>query len=260
MNSVVLALIEFYQRFISPKKGFHCAHHVLHKGDTCSNAVKKLVISKGLSQAWPHIKLRFGECREAYSQLQCSQRDRTDLPCDLPCDIAISDCGSGGKGGSSGNCTYCCDVVHLDGPNFSRRTWRRIFATLLVIAIVASYWFYGRAVIAVELTDTGAQRNNIVSRLTQREEANVKVLITVDNSKFYSDTMIIRVPNETYRLTMQQPPTSFQLDSLTVLDSRLRLINKKIDVSQVLEEFNNVSKQGEGTRFKYRIVRRWHFF
>jgi len=65
MKQICLLLIEFYQRIISPRKGFKCAHHALHRGPTCSNAVKSLIEEHGhghksrhdLKPAESHTKL-----------------------------------------------------------------------------------------------------------------------------------------------------------------------------------------------------------
>ena len=75
-----IRLIEFYQRFVSPYKGFHCAHHARHKSGTCSNAVKGLISDKGLLKALPFIRVRFDECRLAYEQIK-----KSNFTADIPC-------------------------------------------------------------------------------------------------------------------------------------------------------------------------------
>lgn len=57
--------IGVYQRWISPRKGFCCAHRVLHTGDSCSEAVKKIIGACGIAAGMPRIRQRFIECREA---------------------------------------------------------------------------------------------------------------------------------------------------------------------------------------------------
>ncbi len=40
----IIVLIEWYQIYLSPRKGFCCAHRVLHGNDSCSEWVKRLII------------------------------------------------------------------------------------------------------------------------------------------------------------------------------------------------------------------------
>ena len=63
-------LIRFYQRHISPHKGFRCAHRALHGGDSCSEAVLGIVQTWGIWRSGPMIRTRFQECRQASQQLK----------------------------------------------------------------------------------------------------------------------------------------------------------------------------------------------
>ena len=107
-----------YQRYLSPYKGFRCAHCVLHRGLSCSEAVKRLIQTHGVFAAWPHVRERFAQCRAAAqtlraqalaaviaAQAQDERKDKKkgdgcdvgdcipdpgcDLPCDLPCDCSF---------------------------------------------------------------------------------------------------------------------------------------------------------------------------
>jgi len=95
MRLLSIFLISVYQRFISPYKGFNCAHHVLHGEQTCSNAVKTLISENGFLSALPLIHGRFAECREAFNTIidQRVADHRADLACDFPCDISFGSCG-----------------------------------------------------------------------------------------------------------------------------------------------------------------------
>ncbi|MCH0695689.1 membrane protein insertion efficiency factor YidD [Escherichia coli] len=44
MDKLLLLLIVFYQRFVSPHKGLRCAYGVLHHTHGCSGAVKEIVL------------------------------------------------------------------------------------------------------------------------------------------------------------------------------------------------------------------------
>ena len=91
--------IQVYQRFISPYKGFRCAHAALHGGDSCSHAVKKLIDEYGIWGSRSLIGARFTECRAAYQVLlaakdteaqQDSERQKNRSHCN--CDIADASC------------------------------------------------------------------------------------------------------------------------------------------------------------------------
>ncbi len=60
------SLITTYQKYLSPIKGFSCAHRVLHGGESCSQYVKRTILERGLSDAWPDSRQRFRDCRSAY--------------------------------------------------------------------------------------------------------------------------------------------------------------------------------------------------
>jgi uncharacterized protein len=70
-----IATIRFYQTFISPYKGFRCAHAHLHQQDSCSTAVIKIIRINGVIKAWPFIRKRFDECRLAFETIEQKRKD-----------------------------------------------------------------------------------------------------------------------------------------------------------------------------------------
>ena len=260
MTRCCLLIIEFYQRFLSPFKGFHCAHHKLHRGDTCSNAVKSIISEHGVIRAWPLVRARFKECRNACEILLSAPAGthRSDLPCDLPCDVSFGDCGLPGGGGKSANITCCCDFA--DPPKLSRKNWMRVIVTTALIITTAMYWFYGRAVNAVYLTDLGQTRQDMLQRLIQRDSPQVRILLLTGDGKFYSDIIRIEQENQVYRLEFDNGPLDYQLNGLQVLDARLQVGGELLVVGQILEQFDQPGSRGQGERFSYRIKRRWHFW
>jgi putative component of membrane protein insertase Oxa1/YidC/SpoIIIJ protein YidD len=74
MRAIVVFLIILYQRYISPWKGFRCAHSVYHHGPSCSAAVRRIVEQEGVLRGLPLIRRRFAECRSAALAL----RDETE--------------------------------------------------------------------------------------------------------------------------------------------------------------------------------------
>jgi len=63
------ALITFYQRRLSPHKGFRCAHCVLHGGVSCSAHAKSLLLRRGLLRAFRGMRARFAACGAAAAVL-----------------------------------------------------------------------------------------------------------------------------------------------------------------------------------------------
>ncbi|AEG44422.1 membrane protein insertion efficiency factor YidD [Isoptericola variabilis] len=66
-------LVRGYQRHLSPRKGWHCAHGVLHGDTTCSAAVRDLLARRGLVGAAVPTVLRFLACYHAARTLAASQ-------------------------------------------------------------------------------------------------------------------------------------------------------------------------------------------
>lgn len=54
-----------YQRYISPYKGFCCAHRVKHGGMSCSEYAKQTLLHHGVWRAIPAVRQRFKECKVA---------------------------------------------------------------------------------------------------------------------------------------------------------------------------------------------------
>jgi putative component of membrane protein insertase Oxa1/YidC/SpoIIIJ protein YidD len=57
--------IRQYQQYISPHKGFVCAHRVLHRGESCSQYVLRIVNVAGVRTGIRAAGVRFRECRAA---------------------------------------------------------------------------------------------------------------------------------------------------------------------------------------------------
>lgn len=71
-----------YQRYLSPYKGFRCAHRALHHDESCSAYAKRVISEQGISAALPAIRRRFAECREAYRLLKLADREGSYGPGD----------------------------------------------------------------------------------------------------------------------------------------------------------------------------------
>ena len=102
MRKVILLAIRFYQLYISPYKGYRCAHAVYYQGDSCSKAITKIIQRRGIWKGYQDIRNQFDRCSCAYQALSSKKKDKKrrrkkkdskcdyiDIPCDLPCDCSI---------------------------------------------------------------------------------------------------------------------------------------------------------------------------
>jgi putative component of membrane protein insertase Oxa1/YidC/SpoIIIJ protein YidD len=89
-----LAAIRFYQRFLSPYKGFSCALRVATGGASCSAYGHAVIARFGLQRGLALLQRRFALCGHAHARLRAAapphprlkyQRGFCDGPCDLPC-------------------------------------------------------------------------------------------------------------------------------------------------------------------------------
>lgn len=72
VTSLALGAIRFYQKWISPYKGFRCAHHALHQSGSCSHYGYQVFSSHSVFEAFGLLQERFRECREAYNAMVAS--------------------------------------------------------------------------------------------------------------------------------------------------------------------------------------------
>jgi putative component of membrane protein insertase Oxa1/YidC/SpoIIIJ protein YidD len=75
VRQAAASAIAGYQKHLSPRKGFSCAHRVLHGGESCSQYVKRVILEQGLWAAIPATRSRFAECKVANQVLQ-ARRNR----------------------------------------------------------------------------------------------------------------------------------------------------------------------------------------
>lgn len=67
--------IKFYQKVISPRKGFRCAYGKLHGSTGCSGAILETLMSKGIRDGKEDILERLDACKAAYTHLSSNSRD-----------------------------------------------------------------------------------------------------------------------------------------------------------------------------------------
>lgn len=260
IRPLCLLLIKLYQRFLSPIKGFNCAHHRLHHGDTCSNAIKKIIHDKPLLDIAPLIRARFTACKNASFELKSNQSQalhRADIPCDVGCagDMPDTNCGP-----SSRDCgTTPCDLC-FEWPKLKRRTQRRIIITIAILSLALAY-YYGSQITKIELTALSNQQRNdtLFEKLTSRKAQSLRVLATTHQADIYSNIIDTNTANngETITLMFKTVVSLKKLKRLEIQDARFSAVNGLIIVGQILETIEAPSPAGVGRRFKYKFKSRW---
>lgn len=68
-NRTAIILIKAYQHFLSPIKGYQCAHRLLHGGSSCSWVGLEAFSTYRFDEAVYIIRSRFRECHQAALEL-----------------------------------------------------------------------------------------------------------------------------------------------------------------------------------------------
>ncbi len=118
LSRLALAAIGGYQRHISPRKGFACAHRVANGGTGCSGYAKTAIADHGLIRAIALIRARFADCRDAAEELREDRRkrqkekwyDHCSAGCDCTpgCDLPTRGCGKKADATPDCDCTPDC--------------------------------------------------------------------------------------------------------------------------------------------------------
>lgn len=112
MKKVVLAGIVFYRRFVSPYKGFSCAHCAYTGGATCSAYGHRVIARYGVFTGLQLLRRRLQRCGDIYRQhiqatgspsITSLHRKTQAGFCDVGCDVGACDAGDVGSG--------VCDVL-----------------------------------------------------------------------------------------------------------------------------------------------------
>lgn len=105
LKYIAVFFINLYQKYVSPYKGFRCAYASIYGGDSCSQAVKKILLDEGVVKGFYSSQSRFRNCRNANEERRkrrredacdclsegfCQATEGCDLPsCDIPCDCSF---------------------------------------------------------------------------------------------------------------------------------------------------------------------------
>src|SRR4051794_8100708 len=91
-KNLLVRMIELYQRHLSPRKGFRCAHRVAHGGRSCSEFGRRVAARRGMSLSrWSALmRKRFTACAAAAATLRSDARRSDHRPVYESCDGADS--------------------------------------------------------------------------------------------------------------------------------------------------------------------------
>lgn len=133
ISYIALRFILFYQKWISPHKGFCCAYKYKTGGHSCSQYAAKIVRRMGVLGLIRGLPKQFGRCRSAFIDLQREQERRKEEErkrkkqnesfC-TACDCSLPDFGScsgsdvGTGGGSSCDINLDCGGLEVCSAPF----------------------------------------------------------------------------------------------------------------------------------------------
>lgn len=128
MKKIALAAITFYQRFISPHKGFSCAFHAYTGKSSCSTYGYRAIARHGIFAGVMLIRRRLERCGDAYRK-HARKRESTLRPsisrgsqagfCDAGC--AAGACGASDMGACSCDALSGCTLLSCDFEDWGRR-------------------------------------------------------------------------------------------------------------------------------------------
>lgn len=72
LSAAAVAAISVYQRFLSPYKGYCCAHRAHRRGASCSGFAKSAFRDSGFLDAFNAVRARLRECAELAAAGQAS--------------------------------------------------------------------------------------------------------------------------------------------------------------------------------------------
>ena len=82
----ILSLISFYQKHLSPRKGFSCAYRVFYKTDSCSNKIKTFFIENDLKTAYQLSRQQLKACKNALKMAKAEKNNIYSIDLNKPDD------------------------------------------------------------------------------------------------------------------------------------------------------------------------------
>ena len=70
VKPAAMVAINSYQRYVSPRKGYRCAHAALYGGPSCSEFGKRSIHDYGLIGGLMLLRQQFHDCQEAATKIR----------------------------------------------------------------------------------------------------------------------------------------------------------------------------------------------
>lgn len=246
MKRAAASAITFYQRALSPRKGYACAYRRRYGGDSCSEAVKRVVLADGVRAGLRALPAQLAACRRAARALP-----RADIDCGVGGCTTPEGCGLFGGGGADAVCT-----VPGCGPRINARAAAVLLTVLLTVAAVAGYWFYGRQIERVEIqllsARTEAEDDRLFGLLDGRPPDYALRLQTAAGGV---DSNTLNNTSAARWIALKPRDTVYLSDI-----QRFQIVDREPLRDRVLETVEQPQKSGSGERYRYRFIRRWELF
>ena len=250
LDSVLLFLILIYQKFISPIKGFKCAHYYEHGGLSCSDFVKQTIKRRGVLYGLTVIQSRFNACRSAAALIRSrGLRDESGfLDCAPDACSDFGSCGDFGGGGGAGGDT---------GSSKSATVIFIPFSFLLIVILLVGFNFFEGPQIdhieirllegQVEIHETG------IAKLVGGDLPDYQVIFDVDGRQVTTNTLDNSSAKEWITLTPKR-----QVDLSDV--RKITIVNKQVLKDEILDSVISPEAKGSGEKYQYRIIEAGGFF
>jgi putative component of membrane protein insertase Oxa1/YidC/SpoIIIJ protein YidD len=242
IDFLVVHLIIFYQKIISPFKGFSCAYRYQQGGSSCSEFVKQIVQQKGFVSGFSDIRARFHDCKLAAIEIHNSNRRK---------EAGVLDCGLDG----CGDVGSCFDGVGGGGAGAGTGSGASIVIVLPVGIIIlllifgGSIWLKGPQVSSIEIRLIEKQlevQEKGVARLLGGKQPDYQVIFTVEGRKIATNTLI----NSTAKTWLKlEPKSRFRAVDI----ERITIVNKQVLKDEILEVIDGPGESGKGEIYEYRI-------
>jgi len=101
LTNLSISAINLYQRYLSPHKGYCCAHRVYTGEDSCSQYAKVAIAEHGLFSAFPLIREQFDRCSFASEKIKEQKENykKSDA-----CQDSLAGCSTFDTCGTIGSC------------------------------------------------------------------------------------------------------------------------------------------------------------
>ena len=84
-ENIAVKLIVYYQRYLSPRKGYRCAHSIYHGRSSCSTWAIRVIKKHGILSFIPLMYRRFIACAEAHEKLKDEDKKYDEVNSEFPC-------------------------------------------------------------------------------------------------------------------------------------------------------------------------------